>query len=131
MFRTFNQDRPFIEEKYHKANEPFNPYRRMAYHGWECPKESGLSVEEIQKGLLDICEKYKNKSHEVQKARAIEYVLDNTKIDINEKDYFPVIYTWGREIARTTVGKWKEEVFQNFIPEIMPIYNLFNESSKR
>ena len=128
MFKDFEQDRRFIEEKYHKLSEDFNPYKRMAYHGWECSEDTGLSVDAIKDGLVEIFEKYKNKSHEVQKARAIEYVLNNTRIDINERDYFPLMYTWGREISRTTVGKWKDEVFQKFIPEITPTYILFNQS---
>lgn len=85
-------------------------------------------MDEIKKGLFEIAEKYRNQSHEVQKARAIEYVLQNTRIDINEHDYFPLLYTWHREIGSTTIGKWKAEMFNTLIPEATPIYKLFNES---
>ncbi len=128
MISFFQEDRKYIEGKYHDLNEPFNPYRRMAYHGWECPKESGLSVEEIKSGLIEISEKYKDQSHEVQKARAIEYVLKNTRIDLNEHDYFPLIYTWNREICATTVDKWNSELFTTMIPEKKHTYDLFNQS---
>ena len=128
MFKTFETDRNFIEEKYHKKNEPFNPYRRMAYHGWDCPKNTGLSVEDIKNGLVSIAQQYEGKSHEVQKARAIEYVLQNTRIDINEHDYFPLIYTWNRELLATTFNKWQAEMFETLIPEATPTCNLFNES---
>ena len=50
MFETFEKDRNFIEEKYHKKDEPFNAYNRMAYHGWDCPENTGLSVDDIKKG---------------------------------------------------------------------------------
>lgn len=128
MLDNFQKDRRFIEGKYHKLDEPFNPYARRAYHGWDAPKHTGLSVDEIKQGLIEIAEKYKNHAHEVQKARAIEYVLQNTRIDINEHDYFPLIYTWNREIGATTMDKWQKELFDVLVPEITPQYNLFNES---
>lgn len=128
MFETFERDRKYIESKYHNPEEPFNPYNRMAYHGWEADKSTGLSVEEIKTGLQEIARKYKDASHEVQKARAVEYVLDHTRIDINGHDYFPLIYTWGREISSTTIYKWNSEVFDSIIPQIKPKYDLFNES---
>ena len=114
MFKTFGQDRNFIAEKYHKTSEPFNPYQRMAYHGWECPENTGLSVEDIKNGLVENAKKYENQSHEVQKARAIEFVLQNTRIDINEHDYFPLMYTWNREMWAATCAKWNMEIFEAF-----------------
>ena len=36
----FNSDRKFIENKYHKTSEPFNPYQRMRYHGYDYDKNS-------------------------------------------------------------------------------------------
>lgn len=128
MFKTFELDRCFIEEKYHKKSEPFNAYRRMAYHGWDCPENTGLSVDDIKKGLVDVVKQYESKAHDIQKARAVEYVLENTRIDINEHDYFPLIYTWNREISETTIHKWSAEMFNTLVPEITPTYNLFNES---
>lgn len=128
MFRSFNEDRKFIERKYHDPEKPFNPYNRLAYHGWEADETTGLSVEEIKERLIKISEKYSGLSHEIRKARAVEYVLDNTRIDISDKDYFPLIYTWGREIDSTTINKWKTDVFNNVVPEIKPVFDLFNES---
>ena len=80
--KNFDRDRKYIERKYHNPDEPFNPYNRMAYHGWEADESTGLSVEEIKKGLEEIALRYESESHEVRKARAVEYVLDNTRIDI-------------------------------------------------
>lgn len=128
MFKTFEIDKPFIEEKYHKTSEPFNPYHRRAYHGWECPENTGLSVEEIKAGLCRLAQRYATCSHEVKKARAIEYVLENTRVDINEHDYFPYVYTWNREIRDTTCAVWERELFQELVPEITPTYRLFNEA---
>ena len=37
MLDHFQKDKKFIEGKYHKLDKPFNPYCRMAYHGWDAP----------------------------------------------------------------------------------------------
>ena len=55
----FNHDRKFIENKYHKTDEPFNPYARMAYHGYGYDKSTGLEDEEIRDGLAKLYEKNK------------------------------------------------------------------------
>lgn len=112
----FNFDRKFLERKYHNPDEPFNPYARMAYHGWKADESTGLSVDEIKSGLMEVARKYADCSHEVQKARAVEFVLDNTRVGLSEHDYFPLIYTWNREIRATTVDRWNEEVFGKILP---------------
>ncbi len=84
----FNQDRKFIGNKYHKTDEPFNPYARMAYHGYDYDNSTSLEDEEIKGGLLRLHEKIKTLPHPVAKAYAVRYVLENTKIDINEHDFF-------------------------------------------
>ena len=87
-FIIFNQDRKFIGNKYHKTDEPFNPYARMVYHGYDYDNGTSLEDEEIKGGLLRLHEKIKTLPHPVAKAYAIRYVLENTKIDINEHDFF-------------------------------------------
>ena len=57
----FNDDRSFIENKYHKTDEPFNPYSRMAYHGYDFDKSTGLEDEEIKDGLSKLYEKTKER----------------------------------------------------------------------
>lgn len=126
--KKFFEDRPYLERKYHNPDEPFNPYNRRLYHGWECPVETGLSPEQIKEDLKKLADDLKNESHSIYKARAVEYVLDNTRIDINEHDYFPLIYTWGREISETTVTLWEQEMFTVTEPQIKEQYDLFNES---
>lgn len=127
MFKSFDKDRPFIEWKYHKLDEPFDPYARRCFHGWDCPEETGLSLDAIKEGLLAVAEKYSAFSHPIRKARAVEYVLDNTRIDVNEHDYFPWIYTWSREIEKTTIRVWSDEVFTKIEPQIKEPYDLYNE----
>jgi len=45
MFRTLQEDRAFIEQKYHDPKGEFDPFSRMAYHGYAFDESTGLSDE--------------------------------------------------------------------------------------
>ena len=72
-------DRAWIEEKYHKKNEPFNPFARMAHHGHDFDVSSGKTDAEIKKGLRALAKQCEALSHPVAKARAVGYVLQSTR----------------------------------------------------
>ncbi len=122
------QDYEYIINKYHDTTKPFDPYKRRAYHGYEYDPATGLSDEQIKQGLLELDKKYGSLPHPVAKARAIEYVLKNTKIDVNAHDYFIGIYTWDREIKRTTLDKWSNEVFSGILFETDETMKQLNKS---
>ena len=124
----FNDDRSFIENKYHKTDEPFNPYSRMAYHGYDFDKSNGLEDEEIKDGLSKLYEKTKDLPHPVAKAYAVKYVLENTKIDINEHDLFVGLWSVNRLANSVTLNKWNAEVFETILPEVKQKMNDMNES---
>lgn len=117
MFRTFLQDREWIENKYHKKGEPFDPYRRMAYHGHDFDPATGLSDSEILEGLRALAQKNGDLPHPVAKANAVAYVLQNTRIEVSPHDWFVGIYSLDRLLKETTVKKWKTEVFREKLPE--------------
>ena len=124
----FNDDRSFIENKYHKTDEPFNPYSRMAYHGYDFDKSTGLEDEEIKVGLSKLYEKTKELPHPVAKAYAVKYVLENTKIDINEHDLFVGLWSVNRLANSVTLNKWNAEVFETILPKVKQKMNDMNES---
>ncbi len=124
----FNDDRSFIENKYHKTDEPFNPYSRMAYHGYDFDKSTGLEDEEIKDGLSKLYEKTKDLLHPVAKAYAVKYVLENTKIDINEHDLFVGLWSVNRLANSVTLNKWNAEVFETILPKVKQKMNDMNES---
>ena len=124
----FNTDREFIENKYHKTNENFDPFERMAYHGYDYDKRTGLGDEEIKDGLSRLYEKIKSLPHPVAKAYAVKYVLENTKIDINEHDFFVGFWSVNRLANCITQDKWNEEVFNNILPELKNKMHDMNES---
>ena len=115
---TFDNDREVISNKYHLQNKPFDPYARMAYHGYDFDDKTGLTDEQICEGLKVVREKTKNLSHPERKARAIEYVLQNTRIDINQSDFFPGIYSLNRLANKVTFNEWYDEVFDGKIPGV-------------
>ncbi len=114
----FNTDREFIENKYHKTNENFNPFERMAYHGYDFDESTGLEDEEINDGLAKLYEKTRRLPHPVAKAHAVKYVLENTQIDVNEHDYFVGFWSVNRLANCVTSNKWNDEVFDNILPEL-------------
>ena len=44
-------DRRVIENKYHKTDEPFDGFNRMAYHGYDFDPSTGKTDSEIDAGL--------------------------------------------------------------------------------
>ena len=118
MFKTLQQDRDTILRKYHDPGKEFNPFNRMAYHGYEYDAATGLDDEQMDQGLLELGKELGDLPHPVYKARMFEYVLDHTRIDVNEKDYFIGIYSWGRPLSKHTISKWEEVVYADFSEEV-------------
>ena len=114
MFKTLFEDRPIIERKYHDPDEPFNPYDRFNYNGYECDPNTGLTNDEIKANLKKMTEEMSDLPHPVAKAYAVKYVLENTRIDINQSDYFITLYSCNRIAMNFTLDKWKRERFGKY-----------------
>ena len=121
-------DFEYIINKYHDTTAPFDPHKRRAYHGYEYDPTTGLSDEEIAQGLSALADGQGDLPHPIAKAKAIAYVLENTRIDVPENDYFIGIYTWNQSIKDTTLLKWKHEIFSKILPEIDKSMKDLNES---
>ncbi len=121
-------DRAWIEEKYHKKNEPFDPFRRMAYHGHDFDVSSGKTDAEIKVGLRALAAENEGLSHPVAKARAVGYVLENTRIEVSAHDWFVGLYSLNRLITETTVRKWRHEIFDGVLADQIARMNELNDS---
>ena len=128
MFKFFNEDRYFIERKYHDPDETFNPFARMAYHGIGYDEESGLDDEAILSGLRAMEPEIEALPHPIAKAKAIKYVLENERLYVNEHDYFVGFYSVNRLANACTFSKWNREATGKRDPKLNSLYNLFNES---
>lgn len=106
------EDRTAIENKYHRTDEPFDAFNRMQYHGWECAESEGFSDAEMDAGLAAYSKTLLQLSHPEQKARMVEYVLRNTRIDVNEHDWFFCMYTWNRPLSKYTVNPWHVQLLE-------------------
>lgn len=105
-------DRSFIENKYHRQDQPFDPYNRFGYHGYEFLPETGLDDTQMLRGLRALYDTMADEPHALIKAEGFAYVLDHMRIDVNESDYFVGLYNWGRLLDKAFIGRWKSEAFR-------------------
>ncbi len=127
MKHITDSDRHYIENKYHRQDRPFDPYKRYAYHAYEYDEETGLNDKEMLCGLEKLYETTQDVPRCLAKAKAFSYVLDNMRIDVNEHDYFVGFYNWGRLLGETFIGKWAKEIDES-MPETMTLINDLSES---
>ncbi len=129
MFKTFDLDKPYIERKFHNPDEPFNPYTRMIYHGSGYDENSGLDDDAILEGLKKLADEIADLPHPVAKAKAIEYVLQNERLYVNEHDYFVGLYSLNRLANSVTFWPWEAESKKKRKPELIARERLFNDSA--
>lgn len=118
IVKNLEDDRYYLENKYHRTNEDFDPLKRMNYHGYEYDPSTGLNDEEMRLGLTELSKKLDGFARPVVKAKCVEFVLDNMRIDVNEHDWFVGLYNWNRAIDDITINRWVKEIFEERIPEI-------------
>ena len=106
-------DYEFIQNKYHLQSEPFNPMSRFYYHGIECDYSEGLGDDEMRREMLRIRDEMAGQDHALIKAKAFAFVLDNARIALDERDYFPCLYNWGRPLDGVFVQPWMKQVFDS------------------
>lgn len=112
-YRMKECDREHICRKYYDPDAPHNGYARFQYHGYDYDETTGMSDEEIRKELHTMIEGFPDDiPHEIAKAKAIAFVLDNTRIDVNDFDWYVGIYSWGRVIREDYINRWQNEAKQ-------------------
>ncbi len=116
MFRTFDEDRKYIERKYHDPEAEFDPYSRMKYHGEGYDAESGLDDAGILEGLEKLKPALAGLPHPVAKAKAIAYVLKNERLYLSEHDYFTGLYSLNRLADSVTFSVWRDEIRDRLDP---------------
>lgn len=104
------QDYDYIMKKY--ASDRFSRNDAFFYD------ESGMDGEEILAGIFKNDVQYEHLPHPIRKARAMEYVLKNTRIRCDERDIFPAINMIDRPLEKTLITRWQDEIFKEVIPEV-------------
>lgn len=108
-----SEDREFIENKYHDTQKPFDPFERFKYHGKVTEYSEGLDDSEMRIQMDRFYKEGKGRDRALVKAEAFAFVLDNAKISVSDKDYFPCIYNWGRPLDEPLIDKWTRELFDS------------------
>lgn len=121
-------DRYFIERKYHDPEKEFNPFKRKAYHGAGHIESSGLDDGQLLQGLEQLAKETEGLPHPVARAKAIQYVLENERVYINEHDYFVGLYSLDRLANKTTFNKWRDQSLELRDPQLVACSDAFNKS---
>ncbi len=112
------QDFDYIVNKYHDTEKPFNSFKRFIRRDELFAEESGMAPEEILTGIIENDNAIKQLPHPIRKARALEYVLKNTRISCDERDIFPAINMVDRPLRRVLIEEWRKEVLLKTVPEV-------------
>ena len=113
-----NADYHYITNKYHDANKPFDAFNRFIRRDEIFDPQTGMDGDEIKKQILFQDEKFEDLPHPIRKAKALAYILENTRISCDSRDRFPAINAIDRPLNATLVAKWRNKVFCEIIPEV-------------
>ena len=112
-------DRQYILGKYHKLDEPFDPFKRLFYRNDErFDPSTGMAVADIIEGIWAQDKTIEHLPHSIRKSRAFAYVLENTRIGCDARDRFPHINAMDRPLNATLINMWRQEVIRDIIPDI-------------
>ena len=108
----------YIKNKYHDASKPWDGHHRFIRKDDLFSADSGMFPDDILAGITENDVLYAKLSHPIRKARALEYVLKNTRISCDPRDIFPAINMIDRPLRKPLIEKWQKEIFTDLIPEV-------------
>lgn len=111
-------DYDYIMNKYHAQDKPFDSHNRFIRNDAIFDETTGMHPDEIIAGILEQDDRLKDLSHPVRKAKAFQYILENTRIACDKRDIFPAINMIDRQPNKTIVAQWRGEVFWGLIPNV-------------
>ena len=111
-------DYDYIMNKYHDQEKPFDPHNRFVRHDTIFDASTGMDPEALAAGILEQDDRLQALSHPVRKARAFQYILENTRIACDRRDIVPAINMVDRQLNKTVAARWRKEVFGALIPDI-------------
>lgn len=118
----------YIMNKYHDASKPYDGFKRFIRHDKIFDETTGMFGNDIIAGIKKQDKILENLSHPVRKAKALEFILKNTRINCDERDIFPAINMIDRPLDSTILVPWEKEVFDGMIPEINKRRNFFSSN---
>lgn len=112
------KDYDYVINKYHDTAKPYDRFSRFVRHDEIFDVSTGMAPDDIYAGIELEDEKNKELPHPIRKAKAMAYILENTRISCDSRDIFPAINMVDRPIFKTLTAKFKKEVFQEIIPDV-------------
>ena len=112
-----NKDYDYIMNKYHDQTKEFDPYNRFIRHDDIFSDETGMDADKIKEEIIYRDKEIKHLPHPIRKAKAFEFILENTKISCDSRDIFPAINMIDRPLNSTLIKEWKNEDFDKTIVE--------------
>lgn len=113
-----NCDYDYIMNKYHMQDQPFDPHKRFIRNDAIFSESTGMAPDDIYAGILSRDAQIEDLPHPIRKAKALSYILENTRISCDSRDIFPAINMVDRPLRKALMERWKQEVFREKIPEI-------------
>ena len=93
-------------------------YRKHKQKVYEA--DTGLTNEQIKEGVAAFYELSHKENHALIKAKAFDYVLSNTQIDVNEHDWYIGIAQSGERTVRNALSlKWLVDVRKRLAPKLV------------
>ena len=124
-----NEDYEYIMQKY--ADEPKSIVGRNRFVRQDkiFNENTGLDGDVIIQRITEEDEKMSDLSHPIRKAKALEFVLKNTRICCDRRDIFPAINSLDRPLNKTIIGKWNNELFREKIPNVLKAMDEYTNAS--
>ena len=125
-----SKDYEYIMNKYHDSSKPFDSLKnggRFIRRDEIFDESTGLDGNFIKEEIMRLDAENEELSHPVRKALAVKYILENTRISCDSRDIFPAINMVDRPLASLNI-KWRNEIFNNVIPEINKKREYFNQN---
>ena len=132
MYGINDGDYEYVKNKFYDTDMPYNPNgtRHIRRNDAIFSESTGLSPDGIIEGIREIEKMYKYEARSVIKARAIAYVLKNTRRSCDKRDIFPAVNMTDRQVDKYLVKKWSDAIFEEKIPEINARMEKYERSGK-
>lgn len=111
-------DLEYVKNKFHDTNKPYDNFNRYICNTKIYDPNTGLDPELMHDGIVENDKYYLNRSHPIRKARALEFVLTNTRIACDRRDRFPAICQLDRPLHSIFDKAWRTELFKEILPEV-------------
>lgn len=111
-------DYDYIINKHHDTSKPWNGMGRFVRRDELFDPSTGMDADALREGFLAQDETLKHLPHPIRKAKALEFIMKNTRISCDPRDRYPSVNANDRPLKKTIIDQWKREVLKETIPEI-------------